>query len=188
MLQKSEAKGLKRSRTAVAIASMAACLFVSSALATPTTAPFSSEPRLETATCDEAIIGSGRADWRRTFTTIGRFGLPASHLRFAYRSPADGLIHSKLMVLVVGHDPVTVKVPSHLARRMGLEYGAGTEQQSAASITFSPCPDKPRTIWPGSLVFKRHEPLAVAVEDSASSPVEFLHLGRIGRIPSRPGS
>ena len=138
----------------------------------------------EKVTCDEAIIGSGHHDWRRISSTVGPFALPAFRFRFAYRSSSDGLFHSKLMALVVGHDPITVTVPARLVQRVGLEYGYRNDYKVAASVTFFPCPDKPRTIWPGGLVFERREPLALAV--ASSRPLGLLHLGRIGDVPAAP--
>jgi hypothetical protein len=169
---------------AVALAVGAALLYTS-ALGDQSAAGGSfSEARTATASCEEAIAGSGSSDWKRKSTVVGPFGLPARHLRLAYRSPSDGLLHSKLMALVVGHEPVTVSVPARLARRLGLEYGYRNGKKPATSVTFVPCPDKPRTYWPGGIVFKQHEPLALKVGDP--DPVGLVHLGQIGNVPSTP--
>ena len=116
------------------------------------------------ATCDDAIIGSGPADYRRRATTTGSFSLFGGGRDFAHAARTGKVFVTKIPAVVAGHATVRVSVEPG---RAGLLYGpvhtARRVEAGAASVAFVPCRDKPRTVWPGGLVLPARSPVTLHV-------------------------
>ena len=129
------------------------------------------------ARCDKAIIGPGPADWRQRSIVAGRFGLAKGDLGTA--QVVDGVLTAKRMALVAGEKKLVLRVPAAERDRVRLNYGllrnlhpftAGPVQ-----ITFSPCQDKPRTVWPGGLMLKDRHPVTLEVVAGGKPAVIKVH-------------
>jgi hypothetical protein len=107
--------------------------------------------------------------------------------RWGPRRP--GHLVTKMPLLVEGHDPVTVSVPPRLRHRVFLHYGTHEGRDGGrstsfygypgdSSIEFRPCPDKPRTIWPGGIRIKGRAPVQLLVEAEGGPARAVLPLGR----------
>jgi hypothetical protein len=97
--------------------------------------------------CHGVFIGSATPDWRRQASSAGPFGFAGAgrdFLRIPHRE-RDGLLHTEMPALVEGHRSVEVSVPAAERDRVGIEVvPAG---HPVARVIFTPCEDKPRTIW-----------------------------------------
>jgi pimeloyl-ACP methyl ester carboxylesterase len=138
-----------------------------------------------TAPCGKAIIGAGPPDWRKVAVGMaGRFGIGSK------KALPGGLAHAaggrvgevfpvQLQALVEGHEKVVLRVPASQRSRVGLIYGptngARTLAEAARQVTFKPCPDKPRTVWPGGLALVKRGPVTLDVV--AGNSVKRLRLG-----------
>jgi pimeloyl-ACP methyl ester carboxylesterase len=138
-----------------------------------------------TAPCGKAIIGAGPPDWRKVAVGMaGRFGIGSK------KALPGGLAHAaggrvgevfpvQLQALVEGHEKVVLRVPASQHSRVGLIYGptngARTLAEAARQVTFKPCPDKPRTVWPGGLALVTRGPVTLDVV--AGNSVKRLRLG-----------
>lgn len=108
-----------------------------------------------------------------------------------YTRRQPNVLVTKAPILIEGEDPVTLTVPPRLAHRVFLYYGfhEGADGKRSTSfygspgssvIEFQPCPDKPRTIWPGGLRVKGRKPVHLNVTvASQPDPIQLqLQLGR----------
>ena len=140
------------------------------------------------APCQKAIIGHGRAGWRRESIVAGPVGVAKRPLRQMWRAPS-GNLYAKMGILVAGNRPVTVRVPEGLRSRVFLYYGQMTGRDGKpttsfadtpgySSTEFRPCADRPRTIWPGGVRIRGTASVHLMVEASGSEIP--LRLGRPG--------
>lgn len=117
-----------------------------------------------TAGCGDAIIGSGKPDYRRHSTSTGSFSLFGGGRDFANATRTGKVFVTKIPAVVAGHVTVRVSVDP---RKAGLLYGpvhtARRVEDGAATVTFVPCKDKSRTVWPGGLVLAARAPVTVRV-------------------------
>jgi hypothetical protein len=140
------------------------------------------------APCEEAIIGSGSADWRSEALAAGPVGVQRRPLSQMSPTP-QGLI-TKMPILIEGRAPetVTVSVPKTLRDRVFLYYGRviGRDGKPTTLIAqargygeteFELCADKPRTLWPGGVRVKGRGPVHLLVEIEGRRPIR-LRLGR----------
>ena len=135
-----------------------------------------------TVRCNQAIIGAGPPDWRKIAVGVaGPFGLGSKE------GLPRGLAHStggrvgevfsvQLQALVEGHRKVVLRVPDSERSRVGLIYGhtsgANSLPEAARQVTFEPCADKPRTVWPGGLALLDRQPITL----------EVLSAGKVRRL------
>jgi hypothetical protein len=145
-------------------------------------------PSSTVASCDDAIIGPGPADWRSESVAAGPVGVRHRPLRQMTRSP-HGLT-AKMPILIEGREPetVTVSVPPALRQRVFLYYGRVigrdgkpttlfTEARGYGEVEFELCGNKPRTVWPGGIRVTGRAPVRLLVEAAGREPV-LLPLGR----------
>jgi len=132
-----------------------------------------------TATCSNAIIGSGPADYRRRSVTTGTFSLFGGGRNFANASPQGQVLVAKVPAVVAGHGAVTVSVRPGDRGRVGLIYGplhsARRLDDGAASVLFKPCGDKPRTVYPGGFVMTSRR--AVTLQVKSGGRTRSLTIG-----------
>lgn len=106
-----------------------------------------------------------------------------------YGERAPGWLLSKMMALLAGHRTVILSVPPRLRHRAFLYYGGhrgpdGERSTSAydypgdSEITFEPCRDKPRTVWPGGIRVKGRHPVQLLVRVEGEAKAAVLRLGR----------
>jgi pimeloyl-ACP methyl ester carboxylesterase len=118
-----------------------------------------------TATCGKAIIGPGRAGWRRRSTAAGPFGLFGAGRDLSQAQPIGEIYVTKVPAVLEGRRSAVLRVPASERSRAGLIYGpinsAHTLAETARQVTFRPCPDKPRTVWPGGLGLADRKPLTL---------------------------
>ncbi len=135
-----------------------------------------------TVTCDSGgpFIGSGKPGWRRLSAHAGPFGLSGAGREFRRipRRERDGLLHTELPAIVEGHRAVTLWVPSGERKRVGIEVVAGDHRY--ARVSFVPCEDKPRTIWPTGLALLNRSPVTLRVRVGA-----WVGALKVGRVQSR---
>jgi hypothetical protein len=132
------------------------------------------------ASCDEAIIGHGSADWRSEAVVAGPVGVTRHPLR-GMSQTKRGLV-TKMPLLVEGRAPetVTVSVPADLRQRVFLYYGRSSsfgDERGYSEIEFQLCGNKPRTIWPGGIRVRGDEPVHLLVSPGGR-PAASLRLGR----------
>ena len=117
------------------------------------------------ARCHKAIIGPGPDNWRERSIVAGRFGLAKGNLGMA--TPVDGVLTAKRMALVAGRKKLILRVPAAERDRVRLNYGTLRNihpfTAGAVQITFAPCQDKRRTVWPGGLMLKDRKPVTLEV-------------------------
>jgi pimeloyl-ACP methyl ester carboxylesterase len=131
------------------------------------------------ARCDKAIIGPGKPDWRKFSAVVGPFGLSGSGRDFRGAQRIGSALVTKIMAVVEGHKPVILRVPAAEQGRIGLIYGSihfvRAVGQAARQVTFEPCPNKPRTVWPGGLALtNRHR---ITLEVTAGEKTTKLQIG-----------
>ncbi len=128
----------------------------------------------KTRDCDIVFIGPGPADWRRDTDSIGPFGISRrSFLQGAYETNGS-LYGIKTPMVVAGHRPVTISVPGDERDRVGI---LGVHPQpSYASVTFVPCPDKPRTVFAAGFELRDKRPFTLLVE-VGGGPARELVVG-----------
>jgi hypothetical protein len=140
------------------------------------------------APCSKAIIGSGGPGWRGESVLAGPVAVGRGSLAQMYRTKSGELL-GKVALLVVGHKAVTVSVPPDLRRRVFLYYGQieGRDGKPTSSFAdargygeteFQPCPDKPRTVWPGGLRIKGTAPVRLLVHTGGGAAPIPLPLSR----------
>jgi hypothetical protein len=110
--------------------------------------------------CEKGFIGSGSADWREDAASIGPVGLVGSGRDFSKmtRDRSDGLFHTKTPMIVEGHEAVELIVPPGQRTRVALDVDRGGPYRQ---LTFTPCDEKPRTIWAAGLVLRDREPVVL---------------------------
>ena len=127
--------------------------------------------RSTTARCQSAIIGSGAPDWRKKSAVAGPLGLFGSGRDFSKASTVGpGTLGTKIPAIVAGKRRVVLVVPAAERKRVGLVWGHGAVAKNphriAAAfgrVVFSPCSDKPRTVWPGGLLLGDRNPITLQV-------------------------
>ena len=144
---------------------------------------------IQVATCEPGpvIAGSGSADWRRTSLDAGPIGVlehPLSHMS----RTRNGQYVAKMPALVEGQAPVTLSVPQRLRHRVFIYYGfhkgrdgrrsTALDGPGSSEVIFHPCPDRPRTIWPGGIRLKGTKPVRLLVQAEGSPTAVPLVLGR----------
>jgi hypothetical protein len=123
-----------------------------------------------TATCQNAIIGSGRPDYRKRSTHEGPFSLFGSGRDFSNASRQGQVLVTKMPAIVAGHAWVTVTVSPADQGRARLLYGSlhspRSLQDGARSVLFKPCADKSRTVFPGGMVMTSRRPVTLQVKST----------------------
>jgi hypothetical protein len=95
----------------------------------------------------------------------------------AHWNPPAKRFSSKVPVVIVGADPVTVRVPDRLLGRLVLTYGGPGRREMSSQITFVPCAAKPATFFPGGVLFTRREPISLLVQPQGWARPKPLNLG-----------
>jgi streptogramin lyase len=129
--------------------------------------------------CHAVFAGSGEPGWRRQATAAGPFGFSGAgreFLRIPHRE-RDGLFHTKMPALVEGHRSVELSVPTAERDRVGIEVVAA--RHPVDRVIFTPCEDKPRTIWAAGLALRDRAPVTLVARVGAR--VLRLRLGRVAR-------
>jgi hypothetical protein len=131
----------------------------------------------KTRDCDVVFIGPGPADWRQDTDWIGPFGISRrSFVQGAYET--DGSLYGiKTPMVVEGHRPVTISVPGDELNRVGI-LGVHPKP-SYASVTYVPCPDKPRTVFAAGFELRDKRPFTLRVE-IGGGPARELVVGASG--------
>ncbi|HEV7482850.1 MAG TPA: hypothetical protein VGO13_07100 [Solirubrobacterales bacterium] len=129
----------------------------------------------KTRDCDVVFIGPGPADWRKNTDWVGSFGISRrSFSQGAYET--DGSLYRiKTPMVVAGHRPVTISVPGDELDRVGI-LGVHPKP-SYVSVTYVPCPDKPRTVFAAGFELRDKRPFRLLVE-IAGGPARELVVGR----------
>jgi hypothetical protein len=124
--------------------------------------------------CDITFDGPGPADWRKHSLWIGPFGLAGPDgPDFDKGVFEDGLLTVKTPTMVAGHRPVTISVPEAQRYRVGI---LGVPPRRAyASVTYVPCDDKPRTVFPAGFLLRDRKPVTLLVQVD-EGPIRDLHL------------
>jgi pimeloyl-ACP methyl ester carboxylesterase len=132
-----------------------------------------------TARCGTAIIGPGKPNWRRFSAVVGPFGLSGPGRDFSKATRIGSALVTKIFALVEGHKPVILRVPATEQGQVGLIYGSihfvRAVGQAARQVTFEPCPQKPRTAWPGGLALTNRQRITLDVVVGGS--VKKLRIG-----------
>lgn len=132
--------------------------------------------------CGQAIIGQGPRNWRRGRIVAGPVGVnrrppPLSSMQ---RSPGGTMV-TKMMVLVAGHDAVQISVPDG-PNRAWLYYGRKASAFSGdtkyKSVTFHPCKDQKRTIFPGGIRVRGRKSVRLEVTVVGENETHILRLGK----------
>jgi len=136
------------------------------------------------ATCETDVIGPGPADWRRSMKHAGPLAVRKKPLQTGVSKAGINRFVTKLPLLVVGHDPVTLSAPPDMKRRVELDYDRDYVRP-ARSVTFMPCADKPRTYWGGGIRIRGRRPVRLLVNVAGQTPTWVLRLGRPIPAPDR---
>ena len=119
------------------------------------------------ARCGDAIIGSGDPQWRRHSTVAGDFGLFGSGRDFQRASRIGDVFQAKIPAILESRQRAVLLVPPAERGRVGLLYGpakqADSVGQAPSQVTFDPCTDQRRTVWPGGLVLASRKPVTLRV-------------------------
>lgn len=164
-------------------------LAIAAVLALLAAAPAAAESNV--APCDKAIVGPGPDNWRALSVDAGPVGILATGFRRMDQT-RNGLV-AKMPLLVAGHRQVTISVPDALRGRVFLYYGNLLDDQGRPSFSFAhtrgyeetrfePCPDKPRTPWPGGLRVRGTAPVHLTVRVEGQETRQL----RLGRPRVRP--
>jgi hypothetical protein len=126
--------------------------------------------------CDITFDGPGSADWRKDSLSVGPFGLagPGPGPDFDEGAFDDGLLTVKTPTMVAGHRPVTISVPEAQRYRVGIL--AVRPRPAYASVTYLPCDDKPRTVFPAGFLLRDRRPMTLLVQID-DGPVRRLRVG-----------
>lgn len=133
------------------------------------------------------FIGQGSKDWRKTSIVAGPVGVNRKPppLGFMPRSPKDGILATKMPLLIEGQNKIRISVPAG-TQRILLFYGkkAGTvySNRGFRSILFVPCEGNRRTIFPGGIKVKGRRPVRLKVSSEDGSQNWTLKLGRPGPL------
>ncbi len=128
----------------------------------------------KTRDCDVVFIGPGPADWRQDADSIGPFGISRRSFRQGAYETNGSLYGIKTPMVVAGQRPVTISVPGEERDRVGI---LGVHPQpSFASVTYVPCPDKPRTVFAAGFELRDKRPFTLLVE-VGGGPARELVVG-----------
>lgn len=131
-----------------------------------------------------AFIGSGEPGWRQDAADAGPFGLSGSgrHINPIHGSRSDdGLLHVTMPALLEGHRATELVVPASERDRVSIEVVVARKDYPGHPyhrVTFVPCDDKPRTIWPAGLVFRERSPGTVSLRVRVGDWTGTLRVGR----------
>jgi hypothetical protein len=107
------------------------------------------------------FIGSGKGDWRKSSAHFGPFGMLVTDYAKGGRH-GDGLLHTKIPVLVEGQRSVVLSVPDDESDRVGIEVLKPDHPLS--KLRLDPCGDRRRTIWAAGVATRDHAPVILDVE------------------------
>jgi hypothetical protein len=107
------------------------------------------------------FIGSGKDDWRKSSAHLGPVGMLVTDYAEDSRR-GDGLLHTKIPVLVEGQRSVVLSVPDDESDRVGIEVVKPGHPLS--KLRLDPCGDRPRTIWAAGVATRDHAPVILDVE------------------------
>jgi pimeloyl-ACP methyl ester carboxylesterase len=152
---------------------------VPAATSKPAPGKTASSPGKVVARCGQAIIGAGRPNYKKQSTLAGPVGLFGGGRNLSRAQKIGTAFVTKIPLIVEGHGAVVVRVPATEKGRVGLIYGpvnsARAVDQAATQVTFEPCRDKPRTVWPGGLALADRKPITLEVV--AGGSVKKLRVG-----------
>lgn len=127
------------------------------------------------------MAGQGPDNWRKLTVHAGPLGVFRRSL-LQMSDGGDGILETKMPVLVEGHRNVTLSVPPDQRRRISLYYGreamSFNDDDGFDSIVFRPCANKDVTPWPGGIQLRGLGPVRLKVEVDGSNVVRTLGLGR----------
>jgi hypothetical protein len=127
--------------------------------------------------CDIVFIGPGPADWRKDTDWTGSFGISRRSFSQGAFETNGSLYRIKTPMVVEGHRQVTISVPRDERHRLGI---LGVHPQpSYASVTYVPCPEKPRTVFAAGFELRDKQPFALRVE-IGDGPARDLVVGGPG--------
>ncbi len=109
------------------------------------------------------FVGSGKADWRKSSAYFGPLGMLVTDYARGSRS-GDGLLHTKIPMLVEGHRSVVLSVPDDESDRVGIEAVNDHRAQLLSKLRLDPCGDRSRTIWAAGVATRDHAPVILDVE------------------------
>ena len=149
------------------------------AQAKPTRSASRATPEKIVADCESVrIAGPGDPNWRKRSTAVGSFGLYGAGRDLSNADKVGSAYVTKVPAIVEGRRAVTLRVPASEKDEIGLIYGSihfvRAVDQAATQVTFKPCADKPRTVWPGGLALADRKPITLEVV--AGGMVETLRL------------
>jgi pimeloyl-ACP methyl ester carboxylesterase len=131
------------------------------------------------ARCQQSIIGSGRPGYRKRSSVAGPLALFGTGRDLSKAQKIGTAFVTKIPLILEGHEQVVLRVPSDERGKVGLIYGpiniARAVGQAANQVTFKPCRDKPRTVWPGGLALAERKPITLEVVTGGS--VKKLRVG-----------
>ena len=162
-----------RAISALVAALLAAAALPGAAPARGTGLPPQSPSR--TVECDGGTRGS--ASRRRGRPGSGPSSMLGKGEVGAHWNPPAKRFSSKVPIVIVGADPVTVRVPDRLLGRLALTYGGPGRREMSSQITFVPCAAKPATFFPGGMLFTRREPISLLVQPQGWARPRPLNLG-----------
>lgn len=127
--------------------------------------------RSTTAGCQSAIIGSGRPGYRSQSTVAGPLALFGAGRDFSRSNRVGpGTFETKIPAIVAGKKRTVLLVPADERDQVGLIWGHEAGKLSPnrvrdgfGRVTFVPCTDKPRTVWPGGLLMADRNPVRLVV-------------------------
>lgn len=108
------------------------------------------------------FIGSGKDDWRQSSAYFGPFGMLVTDYAKGSRRD-DGLLHTKIPLLVEGQRSVVLSVPDDESDRVGIEAVNDHHDQLLSKLRLDPCGDRPRTIWAAGVATRDHAPVRLDV-------------------------
>jgi hypothetical protein len=112
---------------------------------------------------DFPFIGSGKDDWRKSSAYFGPFGMLVTDYAKGSRRD-DGLLHTKIPVLVEGQHSVVLSVPDDESDRVGIEAVNDHHDSLLSRLRLDPCGDRPRTIWAAGVATRDRAPVILDVE------------------------
>jgi hypothetical protein len=131
----------------------------------------------KTRACDVVFIGPGPAAWRKTTYWIGSFGVSRRSFSQGAFETDGSLYRIKTPMVVEGRRPVTISVPGDELDRVGI-LGVHPKP-SYTSVTYVPCPGRPRTVFAAGFELRDKRPLVLLVE-IGDGPARELVVGAPG--------
>jgi hypothetical protein len=131
-------------------------------------------PEQLTVDCESnRLAGPGDPNWRQRSTVVGQFGLYGPGRDFNTVSRMGSAYATKIPAIVEGRRAVTLRVPRAEEGQVGLIYGpirsVAAVGDAATRVTFEPCPDLARTVWPGGLALADRDPVRLEVVSRGSA-------------------